>query len=73
MLVSFAESSVCEFSSPGFEKKLLDRSKRSQVQGAREVVRDRVVIALNRGLSFELQNRHLWLHSYKLAVRMGVG
>jgi hypothetical protein len=29
------------------------------------VVRDRVVIALNRGLSFELQNRHLWLHSYE--------
>ena len=28
-------------------------------------VRDRVVIALNRGLSFELQNRHLWLHSYE--------
>ncbi len=27
------------------------------------VVWDRVVIALNCGLSFELQNRHLWLLS----------
>jgi len=36
------------------------------------VVRDRVVIALNRGLSFELQNRHLWFTSMSLAARMGV-
>ncbi len=27
--------------------------------------RDRVVIALNRGFFFELQNQHLWLHSHE--------
>ena len=30
-----------------------------------QVIQDGVVIALNRGLSFELQNRHLWLRSYE--------
>jgi len=34
-------------------------------------VRDRVVIALNRGLSFELQNRHLWLRSYEFGGENG--
>ena len=29
-----------------------------------QVIQDGVVIALNRGLSFELQNWHLWLHSW---------
>jgi hypothetical protein len=35
------------------------------------VVRDRVVIALDRGLSFELQNRHLRLHSYEVGGKDG--
>ena len=35
------------------------------------VVRDRVVIALNRGLSFELQNRHLWSGSYEFGGENG--
>jgi len=35
------------------------------------VVRDRVVIALNRGLSFELQNRHLSLHSCEFGGENG--
>jgi len=33
--------------------------------------RDRVMITLNRGLSFELQNRHLRLHSYEFGGENG--
>jgi hypothetical protein len=36
------------------------------------VVRNRVVIALNRGLPFELQNRHLSLHSRSVWRRISV-
>jgi len=36
----------------------------------KRVMWDRVVIALNRGLSFELQNRHLWLRSYEFASEL---
>jgi len=34
-------------------------------------MRNRMLTALNRRLSFELQNRHLWLHSYKLSYENG--
>ena len=45
-------------SSPGFSP--FPRTD-SLASNSKRVVRDRVVVALNRGLSFELQNRHLLL------------